>query len=213
VVNEGSRTRSDEEQSSDCIVDLLDDGIDPGPELMANLLDAVRILAWDQKGKPEFSIDIMFSTIWFNRARSELRSNLEKRARFRPALSDEELPRVCRLLASMIYRDDQAEFAGAILALPGEPTISRERWSEVIAQHPALVPAISPGASESPVGESGPAEKGTDEVRIMLEDQEVGSMGWAEDESEEIFVFGDPARVIPLALQLAERLGGRFVEA
>jgi hypothetical protein len=51
-----------------------------------------------------------------------------------------------------------------------------------------------------------------DVARVVVGGREVGSMSWAEDESNLINVFGEPQAVIPLAREVAESLGGRFRE-
>jgi hypothetical protein len=49
-----------------------------------------------------------------------------------------------------------------------------------------------------------------DVARVIIDGQEVGSMSWALDESNLIIVFGQPQAVVPLALEIAQVLGGRF---
>ena len=50
-----------------------------------------------------------------------------------------------------------------------------------------------------------------DVARIVVDSKDVGSMSWAEDDSNLINVFGEAQVVIPLAHDIAESLSGRFV--
>jgi hypothetical protein len=103
------------------------------------------------------------------------------------------------------------EFIGQIVAEHDPPGISRPRWIELIREHPNLArfeprEAINPFTRE-PILVYTPG----DTVRVVVDGQEVGSMGWSPDESLNLInVCGDPTVLFPLACAIAESLGGQF---
>jgi hypothetical protein len=104
------------------------------------------------------------------------------------------------------------DFLGAILAEPDPPGINNGHWIEMIREHPNLGPVppregINP-FTRKPTVFHAPA----DSARVVVGGKEVGSMEWAVDDSNRINVYGDPEVVTPLAREIAEALGGRFVE-
>jgi hypothetical protein len=104
------------------------------------------------------------------------------------------------------------DFIGEIQAKPDPPGINNAQWIEMIHEHPSLEPVppregINP-FTRKPTVYPAPA----DSARVVVGGKEVGSMEWAMDDSNMINVYGDPEVVIPLAREIAEALGGRFVE-
>ena len=51
-----------------------------------------------------------------------------------------------------------------------------------------------------------------DVAGVVVGGKSVGTMSWALDDATRIDVFGGPQAVVPLAREIAEALGGRFVE-
>jgi hypothetical protein len=103
------------------------------------------------------------------------------------------------------------DFIGEILSEPARPVIEKQRWIDLIREHPNLdcvLPreGINPFTRKPMVIRARP-----DEARIVVDSKDVGSMSWAEDDSNLINVFGEAQVVIPLAHNIAEVLGGRFV--
>jgi hypothetical protein len=104
------------------------------------------------------------------------------------------------------------EYIGDILSDPDLPDISRERWAELIREHPNLVPPqpheiINPFTKEAVI-----IRPRTDCASVVVGGKVVGSMSWVEDDSNGIGVFGEPEAVVPLARAIAGSLGGRFEE-
>jgi hypothetical protein len=100
------------------------------------------------------------------------------------------------------------DLIGEIVRSPDPPGISRQRWIDLIREHPNLVPpepvkATSPFTKRSMVIRPLP-----DVARVVVDGKEVGSMSWSFDDSNLIYVFG--GAVAPLAQEIAKVLGGRF---
>jgi len=102
------------------------------------------------------------------------------------------------------------DIIGEIVREPDAPGIDNRRWIDLIRAHPNLVPpepreAISPFTKKRMVIKPLP-----DVARVIIDGEEVGTMSWSMDESNLIYVFGEPRRVVPLAQEIARSLGGRF---
>lgn len=93
---------------------------------------------------------------------------------------------------------------------PDLPGIDNQRWIDLIREHPNLAQpepreGISPFTKRSMVIKPLP-----DVARVIIDGQKVGSMSWALDDSNLIYVFGQLQAVVPLALGIAQVLGGHF---
>ena len=104
------------------------------------------------------------------------------------------------------------EYIGQILAEPDPPGIRKQRWVDLIREHPSLenVPphqGINPFTRKPMLYHAR-----TDTALIVIGEREVGSMSWAQDESNSIDVSGERHVVVPLAHDIAGLLGGRFEE-
>ena len=102
------------------------------------------------------------------------------------------------------------DFIGEIVREPDPPGLSRQSWIDLIREHPNLDPprpceGINPFTKKPMV-----IQPRTDVARVIIGAKEVGSMSWAEDDSNLINVFGDSSDVVPLAQEIARTLGGRF---
>ena len=102
------------------------------------------------------------------------------------------------------------DLIGEILREADPPGISKECWIDLIREHPNLAPGlpregINPFTKERTVIHPRP-----DVARVLVGGDEVGSMSWAEDDSNLISVFGEPQAVVPLAIEIAKVLGGQF---
>jgi hypothetical protein len=102
------------------------------------------------------------------------------------------------------------DFIGEIVREPDPPGIDNQRWIDLIREHSNLVPdepreGINPFTKKPIVMKPRPGV-----ARVIIDGQEVGSMSWTLDGSNLIDVFGQPQAVVPLALEIAEALGGRF---
>jgi hypothetical protein len=100
------------------------------------------------------------------------------------------------------------DLIGEIVRSPDPPGINRQRWIDLIREHPNLVPpepreGINPFTKQPMV-----IRPRSDVARVVVDGMEVGSISWAEDESNLIYVFG--GAVVPLAQEIAKVLGGRF---
>ena len=102
------------------------------------------------------------------------------------------------------------EFLGDIVATPDPPGVDLERWKQVIAEHPNLA-AVPPRIGINPFTR-GPhtyyPHPGTAWVRVEGED--VGMMGWAEDGTNQITVWGRAGAVDGIAAGVAAQLGGEY---
>jgi hypothetical protein len=101
-------------------------------------------------------------------------------------------------------------FIGEILREPDPPGIDHRSWIALIREHPQLVQpeareAINPFTKETMVVQPRP-----DVARVVVDGEVVGSMSWSEDDSNLINVFGETKAVVPLAIEIAGSLGGRF---
>lgn len=104
------------------------------------------------------------------------------------------------------------DLIGEIRSEPDPPGIDRRRWIDAIRDHPNLVPP-EPREGINPFTKKPMAiQPRPDVARIVVDEEEVGAMEWAQDDSNMINVFGDPKAVIPLARDIAELLAGRFEE-
>src|SRR3954462_8043889 len=102
------------------------------------------------------------------------------------------------------------DIIGEIVREPDPPGIDNQEWIELIREHPYLVPpepreAISPFTKKRMVIKPLP-----DVARVIIDGVEVGAMSWSMDDSNFIYVFGEPRRVVPLAQEIARSLGGQF---
>ncbi len=99
---------------------------------------------------------------------------------------------------------------GEIAVQPQTPGFTRKEWTQVIREHPNLVTpppreAINPFTKERI---NIPAR--LDVADVVIDNQKVGWMSWAEDDSILINVFGESEAVIPVAQSIAESLGAIF---
>src|SRR3954447_1777579 len=102
------------------------------------------------------------------------------------------------------------DIIGEIVREPDPPGIDNRRWIDLIREHPNLVPpepreAISPFTKKRMTIKPLP-----DVARVIIDGGALGAMSWSMDESNLIYVFGEPESVIPLAQEIARSLGGRF---
>jgi hypothetical protein len=103
-------------------------------------------------------------------------------------------------------------FFGEILSEPDPPGINKQRWLEIIREHPNLAP-IPPKKGINPfTRESMLIHAATGSVLVVVDGSEVGSMGWALDGSNKITVSGESDTVLQLARDIAKEQGGRFEE-
>ncbi len=111
-----------------------------------------------------------------------------------------------------IRRCNEMEFIGQILSEPDPPGISKQRWVDLIREHPNLenVPprqGINPFTREPMLYHAR-----TDTARVVIGEREVGSMSWSQGESNSIDVSGERHVVVPLAHDIAGLLDARFEE-
>ncbi len=102
------------------------------------------------------------------------------------------------------------DIIGEIISEPDPPGINHRLWIDLIREHPNLIPrepreAISPFTKKRMVIKPLP-----DVARVIIDGEEVGAMSWSMDDSNLIYVFGEPGTVTPLAQEVARSLGGRF---
>jgi hypothetical protein len=104
------------------------------------------------------------------------------------------------------------DLIGKIVPDLAAPGMSRQRWIDLISGHPNLVrpqphQGINPFTKGPMVIHPRP-----DIAQMVIDGVAVGSMSWAEDDSNLINVWGDPQAMVPLAREVANLLGGRFQE-
>lgn len=104
------------------------------------------------------------------------------------------------------------DFIGQIVRDPDPPGIDKKHFLDLIGRHPNLGPGtpkegINPFTRKPMIIKPNP-----DTARIIVDGEEVGCMYWALDDSNLVNVSGDPQVVIPIALEIAATLGGRFHE-
>lgn len=104
------------------------------------------------------------------------------------------------------------DFVGVIAAASDPPGIDRQRWIDTIPKHPALA-SVPPGRRINPFTgqpQEFPANPAT--ARIVIEGKDVGMMGWAQDESNVIIVYGPADLVRTVANEIAGLLGATYKE-
>ena len=102
------------------------------------------------------------------------------------------------------------EYLGAIVSQQG-PGLDQARWRAMIATHPNLATPPSRSAPNPfKPGEMMVVHSAPDAACVTVNGVEVGMMDWGADGSPLVNVFGDAAAVIPIALELATLLDGRF---
>jgi hypothetical protein len=104
------------------------------------------------------------------------------------------------------------EFIGVISSEPDPPGINKARWIELIRDYPNLDPAPPREGTNPFTRKPTVIYPRPDIARVVVAGKEVGTMSWAEDESNLINVFGEPEVVVPLACDIARLLGGHFKE-
>ena len=102
------------------------------------------------------------------------------------------------------------DFIGAIAAASDPPGVDQQRWIDTISKHPALAPfaprrGINPFTKQPTDYAPHPAA-----ARVLVDGNDVGRMEWAQDDSNEIAVFGPGALVAPIAQEIAALLGATF---
>lgn len=98
-------------------------------------------------------------------------------------------------------------FLGSIKAHPGLPGVDRDRWTGLIGTHPNLRPA-SPKTGINPFTRRPPAFRlHPDFAWVVIAGEQVGSVSWAEDGSNQIAVWGESGGVDEIARQVAAQLG------
>jgi hypothetical protein len=102
------------------------------------------------------------------------------------------------------------DFIGVIAAASDPPGIDQQRWIETIADHPALAPfaarrGINPSTKQPMDYAAHPVA-----ARVVVQGNEVGRMEWAQDDSNQIAVFGSPGLVAPIAEEVAALPGATF---
>jgi hypothetical protein len=101
---------------------------------------------------------------------------------------------------------------GTIRADEDPPGVSKERWVALIHEHPNLA-VLGPREGINPFNrEREVYHPRRDAARVLAEGEEVGAMNWCESDENEINIFGDRVLVVPVAQEIAARLGARFVE-
>jgi hypothetical protein len=105
------------------------------------------------------------------------------------------------------------DFIGEILVKPHSPGFTRQQWIDQIREHPNLV-APEPREAINPfTKERITIPPRLDVAQVVVDGKTIGSMSWAEDDSNLINVFGEPEAVVPVACDVAKSLGGRFEAA
>ena len=102
------------------------------------------------------------------------------------------------------------DFIGVIAGPSDPPGVDQQRWIDTISKHPALTP-VAPGSRINPFTRqpqlyaAHPAA-----ARVVVQGHDVGTMSWAQDDSNQIAVFGPADVVAPVAEEIAALLGATF---
>jgi hypothetical protein len=98
-----------------------------------------------------------------------------------------------------------------IISVAANPAgIALEEWTQVIAAHPNLerVPSVE---GVNPFTRAPMTFKGhPGDANVKIDGKIVGEMEWAPDDSNCIWVRGDPAQVSAIAADVAAKLGAVF---
>jgi len=118
----------------------------------------------------------------------------------------------------MDERDWQEEsgHVGEIVSVAKASPITCEAWIALIDAHPNLARPQGVRVVPNPFkpGTSMEVRRGApDCAKVTVDGSEVGSMTWAEDDSDLINVWGDSSFPCAVAVDVASRLGGRFIVA
>jgi hypothetical protein len=102
---------------------------------------------------------------------------------------------------------------GTIVASPGSSPLQRDRWIELCKSHPNLAP-VPPRVAHNPFkpGETMVVRAPGDTVRVVVSGRDLGSMGWALDDSPCINVWGEDRAIIAVVQEIALSLSAIFVE-
>ncbi len=105
------------------------------------------------------------------------------------------------------------DLIGEIVREPDPPGLDKRQWIDLIQKHPQLV-ALEPREAINPFTKKITiVPPRTDVARVLQDGDEIGLMSWAEDDSNLINVFGEAQAMIPLVIEVAGILGGRFSPA
>ena len=102
------------------------------------------------------------------------------------------------------------KYLGQIRGESDSSGIDRERWVQLIGEHPSLSRPPSKNAINPFTKQPVVIHPPVDTARVMVDGRSVGTMTWALDESECVNVFGDGSSVTPIVVEVARILGGRF---
>lgn len=104
------------------------------------------------------------------------------------------------------------EIYGSIVAPAGSPPLERPRWATLCKQYPNLAP-IPPRKSPNPFkpGQTMEIRSPDDAVHVMVSGQQIGSMGWAEDDSPLVNVEGEGPEFEKIAREIAAQLAAEFI--
>jgi len=102
------------------------------------------------------------------------------------------------------------DFIGVIATASDPPGVDQQRWIDSISKHPALAPVaprsgINPFTKQPQLYAAHPAA-----ARVIVHGNDVGTMSWAQDDSNQIDVFGPADLVAPVAEEIAALLGATF---
>jgi hypothetical protein len=103
-------------------------------------------------------------------------------------------------------------YVGYIEAEPDPPGIDKAAWIELIDRHPHLVRpgpsrGINPFTREPVEFRANPTA-----ANLVIDGEDVGFFDWSQNEENVILVTGELPAIRRYAAEIAEQLGGRFVE-
>ena len=105
------------------------------------------------------------------------------------------------------------DFIGGIVSEPDPPGISKERFAKLIGDHPCLQPFPSEKEGINPFTKKPTVYRSMDPgAWVVVDGTKVGRMEWPQGDWNCILVSGDRQTVVPLAIEFAESLSGRFDE-
>jgi hypothetical protein len=102
------------------------------------------------------------------------------------------------------------EYLGQIRSESDPSGIDRDRWVQLIGEHPNLSRPPSQNATNPFTKKPTVIHPPHETARIIIDGNPVGTMTWALDESNGIDVFGDGSTIMPVVEEIARALGGRF---
>jgi hypothetical protein len=104
------------------------------------------------------------------------------------------------------------DFFGSIRSKKGGSALTYERWCEFVSGCKDLVRPTPRTVRNPKTGEPMTIRPKPDSAFVILDAGRVGSVEWSQDGADEVFVIGDPEKIVPWATAVPAALGAEFAE-